>query len=183
MRAANRSASSGSAMTSPIALRARTRTGAWCDSLLAQRIGRIGSWEYEVATGTYLCSEEANRILGDAPGTVEPAFEAFVGRVIPGDRARVTTVYEERMRSGVGFQMDFRILRVDGRLLTVRGSVEFERDCDGRLERVLGTIRDATVAEVVTGNLSICRRCSECGRRPHCPRAIALRGPSRSDAR
>lgn len=118
---------------------------------LAQRIGRIGSWEVDVAAGSSLWSDEAYRLIGHVPGAVEPSFDALIERVIPQDRARVETIYSERMRSGVGFQLDFRLRRQDGKLRTMRVAVEFEHNADGSLRRVLGTIQDVTVPEVVTG--------------------------------
>ena len=118
---------------------------------LAQRIGRVGSWELDTRTGSFLWSDEGYRLLGYDPGEVEPSFETFIARVHPQDRERLTTMFRERMESGVGFQLDYRLVRTDGKLRTMRSAVEFEHDVAGDVVRVVGILQDVTATGVVTG--------------------------------
>lgn len=117
----------------------------------AQRIGHLGSWELDVASGSYLWSDEGYRLLGLEPGSVEPTFELFFERVHPDDRDRMTRLHEERLRSGVGYEIEYRVIRADGKVRSMRGTVEFEYDRSGGLERVIGILQDVTPPELGTG--------------------------------
>jgi PAS domain S-box-containing protein len=118
---------------------------------LAQRIGPIGSREFDVATGSYLWSEEGYRLLGLAPGSVEPTFDLFVERVHPDDRERMMRLHAEQLRSGEGYVIDYRLVGPDGRLRSMRGTVEFEYDASGTLVRVIGVLQDVTPPVTVPG--------------------------------
>ena len=123
---------------------------------LAQRIGRIGSWEFEVATGSFLWSDEGYRLLGLEPGSVEPTSELFFERVHPDDRQRMIRLHAVQLRSGEGYVVDYRLIGPDGGLRTMRGTVEFEFDAPGVLVRVIGVLQDLTPPTAVPGPSGAC---------------------------
>jgi PAS domain S-box-containing protein len=111
----------------------------------AQRIARVGSWEWRVGSDSVWWSDEQYRILGFERGRVVPSFRTFLDRVHPADRdkllARIhNTVYED----GNKHQFDFRILLPDGaeRIIWTDGRVE--KDASGNPYRLLGTCQDIT---------------------------------------
>ena len=55
----------------------------------AQRLARIGSWEWDIADGTVWWSDELYRIYGLEPGSIEPSYEEFLNYVHPDDRGAV----------------------------------------------------------------------------------------------
>jgi len=110
----------------------------------AQSVARMGSWEVDMSTGKWLWSDEAYRLLGAEPGAIEPSFEAFLGRVHPDDRDRLVERHTERKRVGEGYEMPYRLVRFDGEVRQMRGSVRFEHDADGTLMRVAGILQDIT---------------------------------------
>lgn len=119
---------------------------------LAQRIGRIGSGELDLVTGASLWSDEAYRLLGLDPADVDITLDVLLAHVHPEDRERVTRLHEDHVRSGIGYEVDYRIVRSgDGRVRSMRGAVEFEHDGSGRLIRIVGILQDVTPPEVVTG--------------------------------
>ena len=109
-----------------------------------QRIGRIGSWEVDVSSGDWLWSDEAFRLLGADPGGTEPSFNLFLSRVHPDDRARLQERHAQGVRSALGYEIQYRLVRFDGEVRQMRGVVEFEHDVDGVLIRVAGILQDVT---------------------------------------
>ena len=110
----------------------------------AQRIAHIGSWEWEVATGAALRSEETHRIFGVPVGSFPETNEAFLAFVHPDDRARVQAAEKETINGGARLDLDFRIVRPDGTVRIVREQGELIRDPSGRRLREVGTIQDIT---------------------------------------
>lgn len=109
-----------------------------------QAIGRMGSWELDVATGTFTWSEEAYRLLGAEPGGIQPTFETFLGYVHPDDREELLARHRDGQRTGKGYEMWYRLVRGDGEVRRMRGVVRFEHDAVGALIRVAGILQDVT---------------------------------------
>src|SRR5256885_1256308 len=121
------------------ALRTRER-----QLLLAQQIAHMGSWEWEIPTGTVTWSDELCRILGLEPGAVRPSYDGFLALVHPDDRDAVRETIERAAGDGQPFRFDFRTCRPDGavRILHCRGEVTC--DATGRPMRMFGTDQDVT---------------------------------------
>ena len=51
----------------------------------AQRIARLGSWNWDIRTGQVHCSQEQNRIMELDPATSEISYEKFVSFIHPQD--------------------------------------------------------------------------------------------------
>ncbi|TNF62301.1 MAG: PAS domain-containing protein, partial [Burkholderiales bacterium] len=109
----------------------------------AQRIGRMGSWSYDLVTGRVTWSEQAYRMQGLDPARDEPSFEAFLALMHPDDRTRVEQVYRESVRQQQPYEVRYRICLADGRIrhLHVRGETEYAQ---GRPVRSLGMVVDET---------------------------------------
>lgn len=111
----------------------------------AQRIAHLGSWEYDLAAGRMSWSEEMMRIL-DAREGVGRARDAL-GRVHPGDRARVLQAFTRLRREGAPFELELRMVRPGGevRIVLTRGQA-----APGRLA---GTVEDVTEQRAVETRL------------------------------
>lgn len=109
----------------------------------AQRIGRMGSWTYDLVTGRVTWSEQAYRMQGLDPARDEPSFEAFLALIHPDDRVRVEQVYRDSVRLQEPYEIRYRICLADGRIrhLHVRGETEY---ADGLPVRSLGMVADET---------------------------------------
>lgn len=110
----------------------------------AQRVARIGSWELDLVTGEGLWSDEAFRLLGYVPGTVEPTYETFFERVHPDDRDWVAAIHREGIRTGQGYDARYRAVAPDGAVRTMRAIVELDTDASGRVTRIAGILQDIT---------------------------------------
>ncbi len=110
----------------------------------AQRIAAIGSWEWDLTTGTALRSEQLHRIYGVEPGGVAPTTEAFFALVHPEDRARVEASVQAAIAGGGRYGLEYRIVRSDGRVRIIHEEAEVEHDAAGAPARMIGTTQDVT---------------------------------------
>ena len=110
----------------------------------AQRIASLGSWEWDLATGTVYRSDETCRIYGIEPGRFSGRAETFFSLVHPDDRAIVLEAEQQTREGGAAYEIEFRIVRPDGTIRTIHGSGALIRDEDGGPGRLLGTVQDIT---------------------------------------
>jgi len=110
----------------------------------AQEIARMGSWEWDQASGRMVWSAEQYRIFGVEPGSFRPSLEAFLSRVHPEDRERVARAQAAAVEARSSFSLDHRITRPDGeeRILQARG--QMIGGVAGKPLRMLGTSQDVT---------------------------------------
>jgi PAS domain S-box-containing protein len=110
--------------------------------LEAQKIARIGSWEYDIATATTTWSEELYRIYELDPTQKPLPNEQLIERFHPEDRSRYVTMVREQAMLGQSFEIDLRLIRRDGSLsyIEVRGKPVYDEK--GNLLRLFGTVLD-----------------------------------------
>lgn len=110
----------------------------------AQRIARVGSWEWRVAANQNWWSEEYYRLFGYWPGEVKPTREAFMERVHPDDHALIHEWVETVTNRVTPQNFEFRIVRPDGEERILWSESRVELDSAGQLYRVSGTVQDIT---------------------------------------
>ncbi|NPC98943.1 response regulator [Nocardioides sp. zg-DK7169] len=112
--------------------------------LEAQRVAEVGSWEWEVATGEVVWSDQLFRLMGLEPSALTPGVEVFLDLLDPEDRARVSDVLYAAAEGRVAPQFDARLPQPGRppRWLRVRSMVLEERH--GAPVRLGGTIQDVT---------------------------------------
>ena len=111
----------------------------------AERIGGMGSWDWDIITGELHWSDEIYRIFGLPPGESALSYEAFIGSVHPDDRQTVREAVNQSLADpGKAYFVEHRVVRPDGHELVVheRGEVIF--DNKRRPIRMLGTVLDIT---------------------------------------
>ncbi len=109
----------------------------------AQRLAKVGSWEWDAATNLIRCSEEVHRIFGLPPfEPVEP--DQFLSMVPARSRTSLTEQVKESVKNRTGYGMDFRITRRDGTERVVHAQGEARFDLDGNLTGLVGTVHDIT---------------------------------------
>ena len=83
--------------------------------LEGQRIAHQGSFEYIVATGETVWSDEEFRIYGLEPGSQSPSFTELMEKHFhPDDAARVAKELAAALQAGLVFECEHRIVRLDG---------------------------------------------------------------------
>jgi len=109
----------------------------------AQRLARIGNWEWTAETNEMLWSPEVCRILGHLTQP-EPSLESLVQAVHPSDRELVLKAIQAASTEARGWRLEHRLIGDAGRVLTVHHQAEAFPGPDGRAERIVGTLQDLT---------------------------------------
>lgn len=110
----------------------------------AQRIAKIGSWEFTLTSSTLEWSDEVYRIFDVDPKHFEPSYESFLQAVHPDDRAKVDKAYTESLATRTPYDLTHRLLMTDGRIKWVHGRCETDFDPDGTPLISSGTVQDVT---------------------------------------
>ena len=110
----------------------------------AQRIARIGSWEFDVATGESTWSDQQFRILGYDPEEPLPLYANFFELLPLSDRPKLQTVVESAIAHGTPYEVEHSIFRVDGSICHIVSRGEPVRDEQGKVIKLVGTITDIT---------------------------------------
>jgi diguanylate cyclase (GGDEF)-like protein/PAS domain S-box-containing protein len=110
----------------------------------SQRIARIGSWEWDRASDSVVCSGEVFRILGANAAQIGPR-PAEIQRLLHKDDRRPFKRWLVRLAQGKVLQgQDVRILGQDGELRHVHVLAEPLLSTGGSVTGLAGTIQDAT---------------------------------------
>jgi len=115
------------------------------DALLneTQKISHIGGWEYEVATGRVVWTDEVYRIYGVGrdfdPGTVSTDIQFYT----PRDAPIIEQAFRRCLEQGEPYDLKLELIRADGRQIWVRtmGKPVLQ---EGKIVRVHGNIMDIT---------------------------------------
>jgi diguanylate cyclase (GGDEF)-like protein/PAS domain S-box-containing protein len=107
----------------------------------AQRLAQIGSWSWDTRSNEVIWSAELYRLFGrdQAAG---PAIDRDLLRYVhPDDLVEVRREYADKLARRAPFELDFRIVRPDGSVRTLRGIGK--RD-PTRTDIYVGTVQDVT---------------------------------------
>jgi PAS domain S-box-containing protein len=108
----------------------------------AQRMARMGNWEFDLATKVITWSDEMYRITGRDPGTFNGTKEEFLELVHPDDRPMVEATALAAMRGESKFLLEHRFVRPDGTTATVNSEAEVFFGDSGGPVRVFGMVQD-----------------------------------------
>jgi diguanylate cyclase (GGDEF)-like protein len=109
----------------------------------AQRIARIGHWEWEAASGRHLWSEQTLRLLGTGEGA-KPSHERFLARIHPDDRSRARHALDDALRAEAELDIEFRVGGDGGEDLVVHAQGEPVLGPNGQVAGLAGTLQDVT---------------------------------------
>jgi signal transduction histidine kinase/ActR/RegA family two-component response regulator len=111
---------------------------------LALRAGRMGSWDHDLGSGRFTCSEGTEELLGFPPGTFDCRLETFLTCVHPEDRDAVFRLLCGMVEDVADYETEFRITLPGGdiRWISARGRVL--ADASARPARVVGVGMDIT---------------------------------------
>lgn len=112
--------------------------------LEAQRVSRLGSWEWEVASGALWWSEETYRALGLDPDQEQPSYPAFLAAIHPEDRERVDQAFLLCRSTGGELDLSFRLETADRGERTLHVGGRGQKNPQDQSWRLMGTIQDVT---------------------------------------
>jgi len=110
----------------------------------AQRLARLGSWEWQIGPDRLYWSDEVFRIVGMDRTQFGGNSAAFLERIHPEDRAEVERVFREAVATGSSFQHEYRVICPDGSEIVLLEMGEPLRNAKGRVDRIAGSVLDIT---------------------------------------
>jgi len=110
----------------------------------AQRLAKLGNWEWDVERNNLRCSEETYRIFGLRPPVSGSSFESLFTTIHPADRDTAKGALDRALRRGKPFSLDHRIVLTEGSEKTVHQQAEISFDQNGKPLQMTGTVQDIT---------------------------------------
>jgi CheY-like chemotaxis protein len=121
----------------------------------AEQLAHFGSWQVDLLTGKHQWSDEAFRILGFAPGEIDPDYTNFLKHVHPADKSGLKKIIQEAI-SGLAFQeCEFRTLDKEGQEKNILCKILVKRDGQQRAFELVGFALDITQQKLQTKALEI----------------------------
>lgn len=112
--------------------------------LEAQRIARLGNWEWDITSNELKWSDEIYRIFGLMPRQFVASYEAFLRYVHPDDRQAVQKGVEDALNRRIPYSLDHRIIQPDGSERFVHEQAQVYFDGAGSPVSMIGTVQDIT---------------------------------------
>jgi len=110
----------------------------------AQRMGRIGSWRWDIGPDNVVWSLELYRIAGRDPASLPPNYADHSQLYRPGSWRRLQAAVQACLTSGAPYELELEMVRPDGAVRWTVAHGEAERDRSGRIVLLRGTLQDVT---------------------------------------
>lgn len=109
----------------------------------AQKIAKLGSWEWDLNTGEMLWSEQMFEIYG-LPKDQEPTIEAVQDLIFEEDKALYIQGIEDTYKGNPPKFIEYKILTPTGDIKHISAEGELTYDLDGNLIKISGIVQDVT---------------------------------------
>lgn len=120
----------------------------------AQRLGKIGSWEWQISPDVTTWSEELYQIMGRDPGKAAPTYAEHSAMYVAGSLSRLQAAVERSLQSGEPYALELEFIRPDGRQGWIDAKGETVRDKAGMVVGLRGTAQDITEMKQLTLDLA-----------------------------
>ena len=111
---------------------------------LALEVAELGTWTWDLTTGTGEVDARGAEIVGLEPGTIPDVAVAQRNRVHPDDIKRIEAEAARGIASREIFTLEYRVVHPDGTIRYVDSRAVVITDDTGRPIRLTGTSRDVT---------------------------------------
>ncbi|HKO98701.1 MAG TPA: sigma 54-interacting transcriptional regulator [Pyrinomonadaceae bacterium] len=108
----------------------------------AQRLAKVGSWEWDPATDTVTWSDELYRIMGRDPALRAPSYAQHPSYYTPASWALLKAAVERSLGDGSPYELELEMIHADGSLRWTNARGEVLRDADGNIIKLRGTLQD-----------------------------------------
>jgi|GEM_PF-1049517 len=110
----------------------------------AQKLAKLGSWEWNMLTGELSWSDEMYRIFGLNPELDTPTFDAVSSMIHPDDKDRVEQEYGEQLERDKRWTISHRIMLPEGKIRVIYTEGAASTDERGELTHAIGIVQDVT---------------------------------------
>ncbi len=119
----------------------------------AQRLAKIGNWEWDLATNGSWWSDELYRILEENPETYEAKFENFIAKVHPDDRPALIAAQKQDLATASFVPTESRLVFPGGREKRIEQVVQARMDSEGQPVAIVGIVHDITERRALESKL------------------------------
>ncbi|MCR0981128.1 ATP-binding protein [Roseomonas populi] len=118
----------------------------------ALQAGRLGTWEFDVESGTLGSSDACKAVFGRTPE--QPfGYGDLIASIHPEDRPAMQAAVRASIESGADYLIEYRNIWPDGTLHWAEVRARLVRDRDGRRPRLVGVSSDITARRTAEENL------------------------------
>ncbi|MBI5030856.1 MAG: PAS domain S-box protein [Chloroflexi bacterium] len=108
----------------------------------AQRLGRLGSWDWDAITDTITWSTEYYHIYGLDPTQSPPGYVEHLKAYTPESAARLDAAVKRNMQTGEPYEVDLELAGTERPRRWITARSETKRDAQGRIIGLRGTAQD-----------------------------------------
>ncbi len=127
----------------------------------AQRIAKVGSWEFDVRTGKSTWSATQCQILGIDPKQDLPDYPDIMSMVPMADRPTIQAAVQAAIQYGTPYEVEHSLMRADGGLCYVLSRGEAVLNAEGQVVQLRGTITDISDRKRVEAELQQAKELAE----------------------
>jgi PAS domain S-box-containing protein len=110
----------------------------------SQRIARIGSWAWTIATGDVTWSDGMNHVLARDRALPAPTFETLQQFYTPESWQRLGAAIANTIETGAPYDLELEMIRADAATCWTTTRGEAIRGPDGTVVKLRGTVHDIT---------------------------------------
>jgi signal transduction histidine kinase len=118
-----------------------------------ERIAHVGSWEWHVATDTVKWSDELFRIFQRDPAEGAPSLAEHGALYVPEDMQRLREAVDAAVNQGLPYELELRAIRKDAAIRVCLARGQAERDAEGTVTTLFGSLQDITERKQVEAEL------------------------------
>jgi PAS domain S-box-containing protein len=119
----------------------------------SQRITRIGSWEWTLATSVIAWSDGMNHVLARDHSLPAPTFETLQQFYTAESWQQLDTAIAKTLETGVSYDLELEMIRADGAICWTTTRGEAIRGADGSVVKLRGTVHDITEQKLAAESL------------------------------
>jgi PAS domain S-box-containing protein len=112
---------------------------------LALAAGNMGSWDWDLTTGTVVWDDGQHAIYGVTPGEFIVTPEHFKVLILPEDWEQLQRGMQTLMEQGIPHKAEYRVRRPNGEVRWCASTAAATKDREGKVVRVSGVTMDITV--------------------------------------
>jgi len=118
----------------------------------AQRMGKVGNWEYDILNNNFWCSDEVKRIYG-----FDPESQHFTADQVEScitDREKVHQALFDLIEKDKPYDLEFEILPLnESEMKIIKSTAEVVKNGSGKPQKVIGVIQDITAQRLIDEKL------------------------------
>lgn len=118
-----------------------------------ERIGKIGSWEWNLKTDMVTWSDGTYRIFRRDPTMPPSNFTEHLKLYTPESRERLKKAVEQAIKTGMCYELELELARPDDSTRWVIARGEASRNSKGSITGLFGTVIDITESKIIIEEL------------------------------